>query len=296
MFKEYNVTINLEKDLLIYTSHGLTKRSFHIVITNHCHGNNIEAKKFFTLVFDKLPENIKNTRYVDSSVYSVKQQFRILHSSKFGKNRPKKLMETFTLNGKEYKHKLLIDLERSTKKEQLKFLYNLEESLVSVINNCLLLPTFGAEDTQRKEIKYTGPEISLNDQSVNFALNLLSTAMGIREIKSIFGINKVESSLIMLKIKNRYNCLICKRTHESENPYMRINLYGQLYYYCRRSGESGLFLGNLNIENEMKDEKVNLLNQLISNTERKKEIVNYTFYKPVNIVEFDPIEEIKIPQ
>jgi hypothetical protein len=250
ILKSNNIIINISEDLLIYTSHSSTKNSYHILVTNYCHSNNLEAKHFFNLIYAKLPENIKVTKYVDSSVYSNVQQFRILYSTKPNKNRYKILKKNFVLNGIEYTHKYIAELKQDDpKRDQFEFMYQLEESLISNINNCKLLPDFGLEPESKNgtNFKNVSGDVVLTNEIVKLCMLFLGRVMNIENIFNFFQVSKVNNGLIVLKIQNPYLCPVCKRVHESENPFLRINIYSALSFYCRRAS-SHVLLGYIEHE------------------------------------------------
>jgi hypothetical protein len=243
-------SLNINKDVLIYTSHGEKKRSYHIVITNWLHSNNKEAKEFYNLVIKEIPEEMR--KYIDSSVYSIKQQFRVLGSSKFGKNRIKILNKKFTVSNVEYIHQFVT----TPKNEDFEYLYSMEESFVSNSSNCLFLPNFLPDIQENKNTGGTN-DLEIDNQVIRLALELLGRILNVENINNFFGLTKVNGGLIILKIKHSYNCLICKRAHESENPYLRVNHYGAVYYYCRRAG-SNIMLGYIDYEVKPNDDVVTL--------------------------------------
>ena len=51
---ENNVTVDIQRDILLYSSHGPDKRSFHIIINNKCHDGHKEAKAFYEAVMNKV--------------------------------------------------------------------------------------------------------------------------------------------------------------------------------------------------------------------------------------------------
>lgn len=267
---EKNISLNFNKDLLIYTSHGPTKHSYHLVITNYCHTNNQEAKEFYNQVLAKVPEKIRNKKLIDSSVYSTKQQFRILYSTKPGKNRPKILLKTFKYQNQEYTHKYIAEIT-GTKKEALEFLYSLEESFVSVTNNCIFLPNFLSEQSVEAKIFKSGYSVQVSNLVAVSCLALLNHWMK----ADSFGIMKIQDGLIILKSKKSYKCLICKRIHEHENPYLSINVYSLVKYHCRRAN-TNLALGY--IEDIEQKQKVNQLNQKIQDVDENRED-EYVFYQ-----------------
>jgi len=52
VLNEKNVKLDLGRDILIYTSHGHGKQSYHVVVNNYCHANNVEARAFYDNIMD----------------------------------------------------------------------------------------------------------------------------------------------------------------------------------------------------------------------------------------------------
>lgn len=268
LLQKHNIILNLETDILIYTSHGTNKRSYHLLVNNYYHSNNIEAKGFYEQVISDIPSNITVSKCIDPSVYSVKQQMRAIFSTKPGKNRYKILQWNFKVNDILYTHKLSITLDsKNPKYEKLLNLYVMEESFVSNTCSCKSLPSFAP---QREVIKYTGNGITLNNEIVKLCMLFFQRYINVANIYNFFDVLKINNGLIILKIKNPYMCPICKRTHESENPYLSINIFSALSYYCRRAG-SNLLLGY--IEHEfMKENTLDL--KLTGPIEQKIELLD----------------------
>ena len=103
--KERDVNLDIRRDILVYSSHGENKRSFHIVVRGYCHVNNVEASSLYSLIMKQFPDDLK--RYaatIDRSVYSSKQQFRMLGSQKRQSNRPKIFQTIWTYFGNQIQH------------------------------------------------------------------------------------------------------------------------------------------------------------------------------------------------
>jgi hypothetical protein len=300
IFSINNIILNIESDILIYTSHSNIKNSYHILISNYYHSNNLEAKHFYNLVFNLLPENIKVTKYVDSSVYSNVQQFRILYSTKPNKNRPKILKKNFFYDGKEYIHKYITDFNlNGPKKDQFEFMYQLEESLITNINNCKPLPDFGIQkENKNGQIgKNISSEINLTNDIVRLCMLFLGRVMNIENIYIFFEVSKINNGLIVLKIKNSYLCPVCKRMHESENPFLRINMYSALSFYCRRSN-THILLGYIEYD-FMKENTLdlNLIGPIPDRTEVKFDSINKIENNNINKIESgsNNVNKIEIP-
>jgi hypothetical protein len=104
----FNGALDMERDVLLYTSHGANKRSFHLVINNHAHRNCHEAKMAYDAIHKMMTHKHKDC--VDFSVYKSVQQFRLIGSEKFGSGRPKRFANTFMYQGKKITH-IIDDLQ-----------------------------------------------------------------------------------------------------------------------------------------------------------------------------------------
>jgi hypothetical protein len=49
--RKVNLTVN---DILLFTSHGADKQSYHVIVNNYCHANNIEARAFYDALMDSV--------------------------------------------------------------------------------------------------------------------------------------------------------------------------------------------------------------------------------------------------
>lgn len=208
---------DIEKDLLIYSSHSSTKRSFHVVINNWKHRNNINAKAFYQEVINRIGDE-DVIRYIDHAVYSSKQQFRLLHSQKWNSNRPKIFHEKFTILGKTYQHQWKQFLPRHYEE--------FADSLVGLTADCQFLPDYYVDRISPN--LYTN-DSDLNDHQIERAIALMNQAMD-----PVFEIDKITPPFISLRRCEPSMCPICKRIHESQNPYILVSNRTFLWS-CRRS-------------------------------------------------------------
>jgi len=219
--EKFKIILNLSKDILIFTSHGEEKKSYHIIIDNYCHVSNDECKEIYNLVFAKV-----KTKYLDSAVYNSIQNFRILWSHKDGTSRTKIFNERFIFCKKEYL--CVIDVE-----EKLKNLELLKKSLISETSDCSVLPAL----VQKQN--------TFQSENLNFDLDQVRSIL--QDFDNSHSIAKNENNLITLKHDRSYHCKVCNATHDSENPYLTINNSGDIYFHCRRSGGK-IFMGKTKVE------------------------------------------------
>lgn len=242
VLNEQGVNLHLECDMLIYSSHGPNKRSYHIVINNKCHDGNNEAKAFYEAVVSKVTiytgGKYRGCNFIDRGVYSPRQQFRIVGCQKCGSNRPKVFYEQFTYQGKSYTHRYNEDVTDLTIKK-LTIVY---ESLLSFTSGCIYLPSL----VPVKAVNYQqlGDKVDLDENAINQCLKMLKEKMDYCP----FTVKEVRGHLILLKRNAPSHCPICNKAdpHEKEHPYMYI-IQGKVYWDCRRapSDAKKLFVGYL---------------------------------------------------
>ena len=243
VLQDCGVTLDVERDFLLYNSHGPGKRSYHIVIGNKCHDDNKEAKAFYEAVMKKvaLMTNGKYVEFVDMSVYSPRQQFRLLGCVKLGKNRVKSFDNTFFYKGIERTH---ICVEETTDLVMSK-LVMLYESMVSFTSGCVFLPSLVQKPTANHTFLPSMPNV--DERVINVCLNMLRNKMA----SCPFRFLDIKGHLIALKREAPSHCPICNRLHDNENPYMFI-IGGKVYWDCRRAppDTKKLFIGYLDAFHE----------------------------------------------
>jgi hypothetical protein len=243
IFQEKNITLSLEEDVLVYTSHGSNKHSYHIVITNYCHANNQEAKALYTEVCKRVPDN----KWIDSAVYSPRQQFRILGCQKLGSHRPKVFQEKWNYRGIQIIHRYP---EQADNVDHLK-LIQLEESLISQTSNCRYLPVL--EEITSTVSHNRELQDDLDIKTAKNAINLAVSLSGVSSTSFPYKLSEIKGNIIILKRLRPSFCRICQRKHEHENPFMVVGCTQEdgnkpVYFHCRRAN-NGIFLGNIKDDN-----------------------------------------------
>lgn len=239
VFDKNGINLDLRKDLILCTSHGEMKKSYHIIINNWCHSNNKDAKGFYNKVMNELTMEKKDN--IDCSVYSSKQQFRIIGSQKVGSKRPKVFQERWFYKRQE----IIYQYSETPENEFHKIILQLEASLLSVTQHCNLLPIFTDQIPRLSCIN------SINEQTAINALKLCAKFAGLSEDspKFPYRLQSVKGGIIILKRLLSSKCKICERIHEHENPYLIVVGDEQSVYFCCRRSEKKLFLGKLNPNN-----------------------------------------------
>lgn len=219
--------ISIERDVLIYSSHSVKKRSFHIVIANKCHDDNKQSQAFYQAVMEKVNRYTEGkwANHVDPKVYSPRQQFRIVGNQKAGSGRVKAFYENFSLEGKVYEHIYSEDVSDPNVKK----LVLLCESLIGFTSGCKFLPSLINKELNKKVF---GEFEEISYSTAQRCLVMLKSKMN----PCPFTIKEIKGGLICLKRHGPSPCPICtkSRPHENENPYMLVG-NGKIYWDCRRS-------------------------------------------------------------
>lgn len=262
VLSDRDIQIKLETDVLVYTSHShqktetenkqdknhsasngneSNKQSYHIIINNFCHANNIEAKAFY----HKVIEHVKSefVEYIDQAVYSPSQQFRLPGSQKINTPRIKTFQTVWNYHNKEIKYQY----PETPDSPEHAFVMQLESSIVGYTGNCRFLPAFEPKSDQ---IKHYDKEIDdVTPAEANQAINLIGKAgnINIHDSRFPYKFLGINGPIVMLKRTKPSKCKICERVHEHENPYLVVvGEEKSVYFHCRRSPNGkNLFLGKL---------------------------------------------------
>ena len=258
VLKEKDIILNLEEDILVYTSHSFQsmiptesidsnkKQSYHIIINNWCHANNNEAKAFYEIVKERMDKstNEKNeeqmSKYVDHAVYGQTQQFRIIGSQKIGTSRVKKAVLNWEYFGKKITHFYIDTPEDDIHEINLQ----LEESLITFTAGCQILPLFVKSEVIKKKKTYTEVE-DISNEIANDAINLIASVAGttISDERFPYRFKGISGPIVMLERIKPSMCRICHRIHEHENPFLLIvGEERNVYFNCRRSPQMKNFV------------------------------------------------------
>lgn len=239
------IQLILHQDVLIFTSHSNEKISYHIIIDNYYFRDNIECKKFYdyamTMVSDK--------SLIDHAVYNSMQSFRIVNCTKINQLRFKIFNDQFSFNGEIINHEFTV-----------KGIYSnliLSHSLISYIHDCNMV---------KIKVLLQKEYINYGDLS-DYVIQQIEEKMS----NGNFKITGIEGNLVNLVKIETYFCEICKRNHESENPFLVVE--NEVVFWCCRRARKRMFLFNVdnNYNVECDDEP----------------IFNDTFYQftePINII------------
>lgn len=204
-----------QSDVIVLDSSNATKNSYHLIFKTIVFANNLCCKQFIQNVLNSLsPEEIQKISFVDScgksklivdlSVYKRNQNFRMISSSKFGKNTPLKLVESC----------INVDSE-------LIFFDSLISDRNLVVNTCSIENEVKCELVQHRGIRVFENENSLKISKFPDIDKVVLKQIGQGTISKIqFYENKGTSKpMIVYKIKDFRYCDNIKRAHKSNSIY-----------------------------------------------------------------------------
>lgn len=253
VMEQEGIKLQLNWQILWYSSHGPNKHSYHLVINGVYHPDHLEAQAFFQRVIQLVDP--KYHEWIDRKVYSTKQQFRVLHCQKLGSNRPKVLIREWDyLDMQGQIHHLYHQPSSKSNNPQEAHLIDLSDSLASFTIKCQLLPNFDkqreerllAQSTRKWDLINSSEELSA--ERIRKILDLAETGWKNLPNQSAsfpYSFKDTVGSLINLKRDFPAFCSKCQRVHDAENGFIVV-VGGKIILNCRRSDDGkGLILGQL---------------------------------------------------
>lgn len=282
LFKKYYlIDLCLEKDVLIYSSHGGDKKSYHIVIDNYSVQSSSESKNIYKLLMkefedlskdysptlsddsDRLIGLVKNINkditkipikyyenFIDNSVYKQNQNFRLLGSSKIGKNKRTKIQLLFwKFKGKIIKYDFGEIIGNIDDFDKVKKSILFKNSLITYVDECRSLPYLLDETETNKNNNFQIKNLDhiSSEKVIDLLINYFEN-LGVSP--SCFDLNNISNinNFILIKRLEPSYCEFCERVHENENPFVVVNQDNNVFYNCRRRGEGqpSTYIGKLN--------------------------------------------------
>ena len=239
--------INLDTEIMIFTSHSSRKRSFHIILCGYCVANNYENAILMQGLMEDFPEVYRP--FIDS-LYSGVQQFRLYLSSKAWTNvidfRPKILLEEWTFG--EYSSVFRYDIDTTVKDPQkieiLKMNFIFQQSIISFTDYTKKIAPVLPE-LSKLNGDYSSSVKLWSDKGDNHEDFIISDEVRIEACKAVdpetFEVSGISGPIIMLRRLKPSLCPICtpkrkdKRPHENENAFLYVSpMNGNVYFYCWR--------------------------------------------------------------
>lgn len=229
-FQSFNISLSLNKHVLVFSSHGPGKFSYHVIIDGYCFMDLKEAKIWVKRICELIPTNAKI--YLDQKVYTQHRQFRIVDSCKSDSGRYKRYQSMWSLKDQKIVQDVPEDL-------YIRQLHILGKSLISVTDDCLIIPRIYQKSTPSKFLT-----VQIESELVDKALQLSHPEVPIDSPGFPYSITKVlDNGFIVLKRLHVTYCKQCMRSHQNENPYILViagKTSTKAYFNCRRSHDSTL--------------------------------------------------------
>jgi hypothetical protein len=256
-----NITIDVEKDIIICSSNNDEKWSYHLIIDNYYCENEFEAKEWYNQIINLIDYDYH--KFVDHSIYSSNHTLRILGCTKENENRKKIFIDKWIYHDKTIQYKYRVKV----KNKNMEFHLQLMSSLITFVDECKLLPKIFF-----KPINHFRVVDEIDDKLISWIDQLL------RDKDNSFKFDKKLGNILLYNRIKSSDCLICDRVHENENIFLKLNsintdidLYEykyEIYLYCRRAEKD-------------KKYKIGLLEKkkFIENLDNNKQIISL---KPEN--------------
>lgn len=242
-------------EVLIYDSSYGTKISYHIVVDKLYVTNNIVLKNIIEYIQEKIKTN-PLSQYIDTKVYKMNQQFRLLGSSKLSNpNRVKRLFGSSLrteMNLKDFTQSLITFIKdsyplRLKEKYDKRWIIKPQKSKLSTGIN------IDVDDMSKHHQKFI--EQFFEDHPEYEIKSIIDSTSEGSDEDGIESITNNKFYLLILKRISPSYCEECDRIHENENPYLFIR--GNIAKLnCRRSDTSMIFIiENVVQENIIEDFK-----------------------------------------
>ena len=259
VFKRWpELDFSLARNMIVCSSHGPAKLSYHIIINGFIHTDHQEAEDFCYLVRSKLSPEFQ--AWLDVGIYTKLHQLRVLSSTKRGTDRIKQFQERWLYQAED----IVFEYPMEPESEDHSYMMQLQSSLITYIGGCQTLPsirdTFLSEDLGNLEsakllailpvrrLQATFDQISddVSKAAIQLLAELAETTPDARNFP--YRHLQTRGGLVLLKRVRASICRICERRHQNENPYLIVTPKHQVYFCCRRSADGRkLYVGNLGL-------------------------------------------------
>lgn len=224
------------------------KYSCHLVMADYCFKSDdckIICSMFLNELKDKGLYDI--TKLIDDKVYGKNRMLRIEGSTKINSTRKKiciydnindEPLDNINFNG------LITNLENTTllkinENDILKYnnnKYNKFENSKNN-NNYVINNKYTLSKENNKKYNYNDDDILYLKYNIDKIINAVNSwyyeNLNTNKEDDIFKVLRIEDNRIDLKRINPYNCPICKRIHDNQNPYIFIS-NKNILFNCRR--------------------------------------------------------------
>jgi hypothetical protein len=260
-FEDFGFPLDPMKNLLVFSSHGKEKWSYHIIIDGFYCDNHQEAGELYKRIVKRIPsDQQKYLDWLDSSIYSVNHCLRTLGSVKDGivdgiVERRIKILEK-SWRWKDQRIDFVYSEKPRTEAHRLSLEF--ERCFLSLTENCFPIPNLVQKYHSEDGLSEKKPE-KADEVVLDFGFRLFQSIYG--DIYSYFG---TMGNIIMMTRNRPSGCPICERVHEKDNGFLMIkpihsdnNVLDkyEIYFDCRRSNGKKIMIGEKMVLKEKKEVK-----------------------------------------
>jgi hypothetical protein len=252
-YQEFGINLSLEKNFLLFSSHGKEKWSYHLLVDGYYCDNHHEAFEVYKRVFQRI-QHPKKFEWMDGSVYSVNHCFRTLGSVKEKKELSEesrvKILET---KWKFQSEAIEFQYSETPRNDKHKLVLEFERSFLTLTESCFPIPNLVVKQNAKEGLGSSSEMTKQPDEDIlTFAFRLFQSMYGV----SCFQYGGNMNNIILLIRKEATGCPICERVHEKENAFLwlkecknenQVLSKYEVYFDCRRSNGIKIKLGEKTI-------------------------------------------------
>jgi hypothetical protein len=232
VMRELKVELNLSTDVALYSSHGSTKKSYHIILHRWCVPTHKHADWILRKVRELLPPQYQE--YIDTGVAKAVQSFRMLHCSKASADGTEIRTKLFVPCW-EYKGETIVSTigDESGYNVWKIGIEEFEASLITYVADCEILSIPDLKEEKR----------IYEDQDINW--DALEAWFSKTEFSGYFHLDETDAKgIVRLQRFASSHCPICARVHDREHAFLVVRSDGNVSYGCHRTNAKPIFLGN----------------------------------------------------
>lgn len=250
VYADIGYQLILAKDILLFSSHGQSKWSYHIIIDGFYCENCQEAQALFRKITDQMKYKERVSEWLDASIYNPNHSLRILNSVKDGR---KKILEKVWRYANQ---DVVFEYSQKPRSDKHKIVMEFERSFISLTENCFPIP-----ELVKKTSYVEGKRV--DDNVSDYAFRLFKSLYG-----DVFSYVRTVSNFVLMDRVKESGCPICNRVHENENAFLMVKTKEtengmtkhEIYFYCRRASGQKVYVGE-KIDFEAQQEKIVIENK-----------------------------------
>jgi hypothetical protein len=251
VYAELGYQLIPSRHILLFSSHGRSKWSYHIIIDGFYCENCQESQALFKKITEQMKYKERASEWLDASIYNPNHSLRILSSVKDGR---KKVLEKVWRYANQ---DVVFEYTQTPRNDKHKIVMEFERSFISLTENCFPIPELV------KKTSYDGEEKRVDDHVSDYAFRLFKSMYG-----DVFAYVKTVSNFILMDRVKESGCPICNRVHENENAFLMVKskepengmTRHEIYFYCRRASGQKVYVGE-KIDFEEREEKIVIENK-----------------------------------